>query len=176
MQTLSCIPVALCIVLIGCAPSGPAPDTEFADAQAEADEATAVDFSGAVLRPCALLTREEVAAAIGPLTGDPVQPVEQAADTAESRCVWRSAEEHALVLAASGEGGMERLGAIEPYETPAIEGDWDEARLQGCCLLHAVGDDVLLSLDFSAAPMALAQAGQLMDLALARRHEPPDTP
>ena len=176
MRPLACIALALCAVLIGCSRSGPASDMEFADAQAEADEATAVDFSGAVLRACALLSREEVVAAIGPLIGEPVQPPEDAADTAESRCVWRGAEDRELVLAASGEGGRERLGAIEPDAAPAIEGHWDDARLQGCCLLHAVADDVLLSLDFSAARLDLAQAATLMDLALARRHEPLDTP
>jgi len=166
----------LCVALLACSPPDAAPDTELADAMAEADEATAMTFGGPPLQPCALLSRAEVAAAIGPLAGDPVQPPEDAADTAEARCLWRAEGDRVLSLAGSGEGGPERLAVLEAAEPVPVEGAWDDARLQGCCLLHAVADDVLLSLDFSAAGIDLARAAKLMDLALARRHDPLDAP
>ena len=95
--------------LIACSPAGPAGDGELADALAEADEATVADFSGAMPRPCALLSRAEVEAAIGPLSGAAVQPPEQATDVAEARCQWQGGEGRVLRLAASGEGGLERF-------------------------------------------------------------------
>ena len=163
--------------MVGCSPDrAPVRASELADAQAQADEATAVDFSGRSLNACGLLAREEVASAIGPLAGEPVAPAEDAADTAEGRCVWHGSDGRALSVAASEEGGAERLAAIPPGAVPAVSGSWEQARLQGCCLLHAVKDDAMVSLDFSAAGLELAQAAGLAERALARVHEPLDSP
>jgi len=154
----------------------PTPDQELADAQAEADEATAADFRGPLIQACELLSRDEVQAVLGPLANPPDSPPEDASDTAESRCVWHGAEDRALSLAASHEGGAERIALIEPHSVPEVSGTWEQARLQGCCLLHAVKDEAMLSLDFSAARIDAAQAGKLMDLALSRVHEPLESP
>lgn len=153
-----------------------APDQELADALAEADEATAMDFSGPPLQACGLLSRDEVQAVIGVLAGPPVSPPEDAADTAEARCVWHGTEDRALSIAASREGGSERLAALEVAAPAGMAGSWEAARLQGCCLLHAVKDEAMVSLDFSAAGMEPAQAAKLMDLALSRVHEPLESP
>jgi hypothetical protein len=166
--------VALCAALIACSRIGPSPETELADAQAEADEATATDLSGSTLAACGLLTRAEVQAAIGPLSDEPASPPEDPNDTAEGRCLWHGADGRVLGLAASGEGGDERIGAIQPSTTAQIPGDWEQARLQGCCLLHAVKNEALLTLDFSSARIDLEQAAKLMNAALARAHEPLD--
>lgn len=168
--------VMLCTALVACSRGGPSQDVELADAQAEADAATAVDFGRGVPPACGLLARTELQDAIGALTGEPESPPEDAADTADTRCVWRGADERMLVLSASGEGGTERISAIEPYTAVQIQGEWDQARLQGCCLLHAMKEEALLSLDFSSARITLEQAAKLMDLALLRLHEPLDTP
>ncbi len=176
MRKLLCL-AALCGVLVACSRDvARSPDQELADAQAEADEATAADFSGPPLQACALLSLDEVQSAIGPLAGSPVSPPEEASDTAEARCVWHGSEDRALSIAASHEGGADRIAAIEPHSTPAVPGSWEQARLQGCCLLHAVKEEAMLSLDFSAARIDLAQAAKLMDLALSRVHEPLESP
>lgn len=177
MRKLLCLAAACGLLMIACSRDAVrTPDQELADALAEADDATAADFSGPPLQACGLLSREEVQAAIGLLAGPPVSPPEDAADTAEARCVWHGTGDRALSIAASREGGTERLGAIEFAATPDVAGSWEEARLQGCCLLHAVKDEAMLSLDFSAARIDLAQAARLMDLALSRVHEPLESP
>lgn len=167
---------ALCAALVACSGGGPSQDVELADAQAEADAATAVDFGRAAPPACGLLARTEVQEAIGALIGEPESPPEDAADTAETRCLWRGADDRMIALSASGEGGAERIAAIEPYAALEIAGEWDQARLQGCCLLHAVKDEALLSLDFSSARIDLAGAATLMNAAIARVREPLDTP
>jgi hypothetical protein len=169
--------VAVALV-VGCSRNITAPaDPQLADAQAQADEITAAaDFGGGQLDACRLLSRGEVEAAIGALSGPPQSPPEDASDTAEGRCVWRGQDGRVLAIAASGEGGSERLGAIQAYAVVGAMGDWEDARLQGCCLLHAEKDESMVSLDFSAAAIDLAQAAKLVDLALPRVHEPLETP
>jgi hypothetical protein len=174
MRRLWCL-AALCGVLGACSRDAARfPDPELADAQAQAEE-SAAGFQTTSLAACGLLSRDEVQAAMGPLAGPPTTPPEDAQDTAQGRCVWRGEDGRALALAASDEGGAERLAAIEPYAVVGVMGDWQEARLQGCCLLHAVKDEAMVSLDFSSARIELAQAARLMDRALARVHEPLDT-
>jgi hypothetical protein len=177
MRKLLCLAAAWGLLMVACSRDAVrAPDQELADTLAEADEATAMDFSGPPLQACGLLSQEEVSGAIGALAGPPVSPPEDAADTAEARCVWHGTDDRALLIAASREGGTERLAALESAAAPDVTGSWEEARLQGCCLLHAVKEEAMLSLDFSAARIDLAAAAKLMDLALSRVHEPLESP
>jgi len=96
--------------------------------------------------------------------------------TSDSRCAWRSADGKELTIGGAREGGTERLAAIEPYTAAKITGVWDQARLEGCCKLHAVKDEALVTIDFSRAGVRLEQVAQLMNEALARLHEPIDSP
>jgi len=178
MRTFTFV-VVLIAGLAGCSRGGGAgsngSDVELADALAEADEATAVSFTGAPLAICELLSTAEVELAIGTLSA-PARPLpEEATDSSEARCEWRGSEGRVLSLAGAREGAAERLAAIEPYTAADISGQWDQARLQGCCLLHASREEALLSLDFSSARLALEPAGKLMSMALARVHEPLET-
>jgi len=175
MRPTARLPFIACVLLAACSRNAsPHFDADLADAQAQAEEATAVDFSGQALDACGLLSREEVAEAIGTLSGDPVSPPDDASQSAEGRCVWHGADGRELTLAASDEGGMERLAAVQPSAAPGVSGKWDEGRLQGCCLLHAVKDEAMVSLDFSAARIDLAQGARLVERALGRVHEPSD--
>lgn len=174
MRSNPCLVVAIAL-LAACSRGGaPLPETDLADAQAQADEATAADFGAPSLDACGLLSRDEVTAAIGALAGDPESPPENAADTAEGRCIWRAVDGRSLSVAASDEGGAERIAAIQPSSAPGVSANWDEARLQGCCLLHAVKDEAMVSLDFSLARIDVAQAARLVERALGRVHEPFD--
>ena len=155
-----------------CSQGGGASDVELADAMAAADEATAQDFTGALLPACGLLATEEVEVLLGELSGPAVRLAEDVEDTSDARCSWRAADGRELVIGGASEGGVERLAAIEPYTAAEIPGDWEQARLEGCCILHAVKEQVLVTLDFSRARLHLEQAATLMNAALARVHDP----
>ena len=119
-----------------------------------------------------LLATAEVEAAMGETTGPPVRLAEDVNDTSDARCSWRGVDGRELIIGGASEGGPERIAAIEPYTAADIPGAWEQARLEGCCILHAVQGQVLGTLDFSKARIELAQATVLMNAALGRVHDP----
>jgi hypothetical protein len=69
--------------------------------------------------------------------------------------------------AAMAEGaGMK--GKLPLPDGATFEGDWDEAKTVGCCLLYAMLGDQMVDLDFAATHLDMKQAATLVNASLKR--------
>src|SRR5262249_16264232 len=63
-------------------------------------------------------------------------------------------------------------GLVHLADGAEVSGEWDEARVVGCCLFAALRGDQLVRVDVGSSNATLAQAAKLADAALKRIDHP----
>ena len=131
--------------------------------------------------PCELLTRAEAEAVLGPLTVAPYRAVENGARVFErgNACAYYSAGHRAFVVIpewtdgamtfklSKGVGGF--IGAVVPLDKTAIEGPWDEGRVDGTTgMLMFLKGDRNLRVDYLTSSTDRAGALKLAATAMQR--------
>lgn len=186
--------------LVGCgqhdqtaAASGAAPSAGMADSATTA----AADLAAGAPDPhdpCRLVTQAEAEAFLGaPLAGPPYLSGNPIGDRAElpdpegSVCWYVSADNHNFTVTAEWEQGATISAGVAAHTASAeaatkgmlklqngteLSGDWDEAKLNGCCGFSALQGDSLVEIDFGGSMAGVEQAAALADKALARLAAP----
>jgi hypothetical protein len=143
---------------------------------------------------CRLITQAEAEAVLGaPLAGVPYLAGQPNGDSAgmpqegADVCWYSTADNHSLAVSAewenagaisAGVGGRlakgEKAsgGLLKLQNGTEMTGDWDEAKLTGCCTLTAILGDSSVDIDFGASKATEAQAGELANKALGRLTAP----
>lgn len=170
------------------------PASSSADGLADSADLAAADLAAAQAPdpedPCRLLEPGEVEAVLGaPLAGAPFRAGQPNGDSAGipdetgNWCWYETATHRNLAVAATWENGGAILGGIAGHLDKAetagggllklqdgseLSGDWDEAKVTGCCDFIALQGDAYVEIDVGGSPATLAQAGELANLALPR--------
>lgn len=144
--------------------------------------------------PCRLLEVKEIEAVLGPLAGPPYR-TRDASDDGEpdgngDACRYDARDMRSLTAAVTWSGGGVALrvvwlpGAAVPEQVKGqlpkgflpegvdIAGEWDEARVIGCCRILALRGDSLVALDYAASRATPEQAARLLNGALPRLDKP----
>ena len=137
---------------------------------------------------CGLLKVEEVEAVMGKLAVPPFQIGNKGPEVGGDRCGYRTADLREMQIGVTTEGGATLLkmmalpsgmakdatlkGKLPLPEFADIAGDWDEARIIGCCNLNALLGDAMIDLNFAGTKLTMEQAAQLMNSALPRIRKP----
>lgn len=164
-----------------------------ADGMADSATTAAADLAAGAPNPhdpCSLLTLAEAEAFLGaPLAGPPYLSGNPIGDRAEvpdadgSVCWYSTADNRNFTVTAEWEQGgtisagvaahadkaeAASKGLLKLKDGTELTGDWDEARLNGCCDFSAVQGDSLVEIDFGGSMATTEQAAALADKALAR--------
>ena len=161
------------------------------DGDAESgDTATASESSesSSGMDPCALLEVAEVEGVMGKLAGPPYRRGQDGPEVGGMACRYDTADGRSIKLGAMSEGagaimkfiampaGMAQdaglKGKLPIPEGATFGGDWDEARIVGCCVLNAMLGDAMVDLDFTASKLEMKQAATLVNMALGRLSKP----
>jgi hypothetical protein len=140
------------------------------------------------LDPCALLEASEVEATLGKLAGPPYRLGQDGPEAGGKNCRYDAADGRSIKLGAMTEGagaimkfmglpaGMAKdagmKGKLPLPDGATFGGDWDEARIVGCCILNAMLGDAMVDLDFTASRLDMKQAATLVNTALGRLGKP----
>lgn len=173
----------LLVLLAGCGHSESSDAVQMGSAANE-------DQSAAEPRdPCGLLPQKDVESALGaglavppyraPLNGPPQADGED--------CVYETADFHRIVLEPTWTGGPSTLrmygmaqgmvdqkmkGALSLGQGATVAGDWDEAKITGCCTLLVLLGDTMISIDIGSSNASLEQAATLANTALGHLGKP----
>lgn len=147
--------------------------------------------------PCRLLEPKEVEAVLGaPLAGAPYLGTNPDGDSGPTPnptgnvCWYYTADDRNLTIQAEWtdagainagiSGNLAKAeaatkGMLKLQDGTELTGDWDEARMRGCCTLVAMQGDSMVEINFAGSLTATAeQAGALANKALARLNKPLD--
>ncbi len=144
--------------------------------------------------PCRLLTVAEVEAVLGsklvvpPYRGsNPLGDSNGLPQDDGSVCWYVGKDNHNLTAQADWEnagavtaavsrelanGESASGGILKLQDGSELVGDWDEARLRGCCALQAMLGDASVEIEFGGSQATEEQAGELANKALARLTKP----
>ena len=144
--------------------------------------------------PCRLITQAEAEAFLGaPLAGPPYLSRNPIGDGAEvpdddgNVCWYSTADNHNFTVTAEWEQGgtisagvaanadraeAATKGLLKLKDGSELTGDWDEARLDGCCDFSALQGDSLVEIDFGGSMASTEQAAALANKALGRLSAP----
>jgi len=190
----------LSVTLVACNKPDTAAGTATGGLADSADTAAA-DLSGRQANaapdphdPCRLLTVAEVEAVLGSkLIGPPFRGSNPIGDAAlwpqddgsvcwyvgkDNRNITAQADwENAGAITAAvsrelAEGESASGGILKLQDGTELVGDWDEARVRGCCAFQAMLGDASVEIEFGGSQATEAQAGELANKALARLTQP----
>jgi hypothetical protein len=151
-----------------------------------ASPGTATSSSGSVGAedPCSLLEPKEVEALLGgPLAVPPFLSRDGVPKRDGSACEYEDADFHSItvdVVWASGAMAFKMLGALQAMvdqqakglvhlaDGTDLAGEWDEARVMGCCGFAALRGDQLITVDVGGSNATITVAASLADAALKR--------
>ena len=167
-----------------------------ADAQLAAKESkgNSDDHRPGERDPCTVLDAADVEAVIGKLAGPPFRtngPNSLDADPKGSACRYETANFRSLGVDVAWSGG----GTLQSMAAPAenlvaklgmkgklpkgavpegveIAGDWDEAKLMGCCQFTAYFADAMISVEFSQSRATVEQVVPLVNKIIAHIEKP----
>ncbi|MEO8162114.1 MAG: hypothetical protein ABI588_11910, partial [Arenimonas sp.] len=190
----------LSVTLAACNKTGTAPGAATGGLADSADTAAA-DLSGTQASaapdphdPCRLLTAPEVEAVLGSkLIGPPYRSSNPMGDSAArpqdsgSVCWYVGKDNHNITVMpywenagaisagvsgtlAKAEGASK--GMLKLQDGTELTGDWDEAKITGCCALQAILGDASVEIEFGGSVATPEQAGELANKALARLTQP----
>lgn len=178
-RTISALVLMLVLITTGCDQQ-----QEPAEAPPGAPPATAAaDASG----PCSLLTAEEVFAVIGPLAGAPYRAGGMPPDVEGDMCRYETETLRSLVVNVVWVDGASNIsmmnmmqgaikdgkaGELKLINGTTLTGEWDEARLMGCCEFNALRGDQLVTIDFAGTNADLTQVVSLVNAAILRLEKP----
>ena len=144
--------------------------------------------------PCGLLTAAEVESVLGSkLVGPPYRGSNPIGDSAPwpsdngSVCWYVGKDNHNLTIQADwanagaisagvsdalakAEGASKHM--LKLQDGTELTGDWDEARMRGCCALYTILGDASVEIEFAGSLATPEQAGELANKALARLSQP----
>jgi hypothetical protein len=174
--------------LQGCSRGGGDSGREAAAEFEAQTEAEAAANAAPEVNPCGLLKVEEVEAVMGRLAVPPFQIGQNGPEVGGMRCGYRTADLREIQVGVTPDGGAALLkmmalpagmaqdanlkGKLPLPEFADIAGDWDEARIVGCCIVNALLGDAMVDLNFAGSKLTMAQAAQLVNAALPRIGEP----
>ncbi|MCB1698913.1 MAG: hypothetical protein KDI34_22040 [Halioglobus sp.] len=175
--------ISALILMIVLATSGCDQQQDTAEAQPDSPPVTAADAPG----PCSLLTAEEVSAVIGPLAGAPYRAGGMPPDVDGDICRYETETLRSLTVSVVWVDGARKIsmmnmiqgaindgkaGELKLINGTTLTGEWDEARLMGCCEFNALRGDQLVTVDFAGTDANLTQTASLVDVALPRLEKP----
>lgn len=174
----------------GTATGGLADSADTAAADLSGTQASAADPED----PCRLLTAAEVEAVLGskligpPYRGyNPIGDLAPDPDDTGSVCWYVGKDNRNLTVQADWEnagaitaavsrelakGESASGGILKLQDGTELVGDWDEARVRGCCALQAMLGDASVEIEFGGSQATPEQAGELANKALARLTQP----
>jgi hypothetical protein len=195
---LACL--VLLVVATGCSKTE-TPTAPTANGLADSADTAAADLAGNQLAaapdphdPCRLLQPAEVEAVLGSkLIGPPYRGSNPIGESAEwpqdegSVCWYMGKDnrnltvqadwENAGAISAGVSGTLAKAegaskGMLKLQDGSEIVGDWDEAKMRGCCAFEALQGDSSVEIEFGGSLATPAQAGELANKALARLSAP----
>ena len=150
--------IVVALLTIGCGQSSPPSATNDGSA-APAPVRQSLSEKDA----CSLLEPREVEAALGsPLGTRPFLSDQGVPDSEGSACAYEDSSLHRITVAVEWEGaariftlsgGMQSMaekatnGAIHLADGSDLAGEWDEARVMGCCIFVALRGDQMVTID-----------------------------
>lgn len=182
-----------------CADRGPAPTSGNngvvdSAATAAADLAAATPSAPDPHDPCRLLTAGEVEAVLGaPLVGAPYLTTNPEGDsggvpddtgyvcwysTKSNRNLGISAEwKDAGAISSAVNSNVAKAenaarGMLKLQDGSELTGDWDEAKMRGCCTISALQGDRMVEINFGGSLASEAEVATLVNAALARMDKP----
>jgi hypothetical protein len=178
----------LCAALCGCALAacGRAASPPSGQSDTTASPGTATSSSGSVGAedPCSLIEPKAVEALLGgPLAVPPFLSRDGVPKRDGSACEYEDADFHSITVDVSwdhGAIGFKMLGALGAMvdqqakglvhlaDGTDLAGEWDEARVMGCCGFWALRGDQLIMVDVGGSNATIAGAASLADAALKR--------
>ena len=177
--------MSLGLALLGCSRSG---DSDGNGGGGDSDHEATAGNEAPELDACGLLKVEEVEAAMGKLAVPPFRIGNNGPEVGGIRCGYRTADLREVQIGVTTEGGAALLkmmalpagmaqganlkGKLPLPEFADIAGDWDEARIIGCCNLNALLGDAMIDLNFAGSKLTMEQAAQLVNAALPRIGKP----
>jgi hypothetical protein len=134
---------------------------------------------------CSLLEPKEVEAALGAMLATPPFLSRDGIPTHDgSACQYEDASLHNITIDVEWDGGatvFKMSGALQSLvnqtaakglvhlaEGADVAGEWDEARVVGCCSFVALRGDQMVTIDVGGSKAPMAAAASLADLALKR--------
>jgi hypothetical protein len=137
---------------------------------------------------CSLLDPKEVAAVLAaPLAVQPFLSRDGKPVRGGSTCKYEDANLHSVTIDVEWENGAMMWKMVGSFQAMAdqgakglvhladgsdLAGEWDEARVQGCCRFMALRGDQLVTIDVGATKATIASAARLADAALKRLDKP----
>ena len=190
----------LTLALAACNKPGTAAGTA-SDGLADSADTAAADLSGTPANvapdphdPCRLLTVAEVEAVLGsklvvpPYRGsNPIGDSNGLPQDDGSVCWYVGKDNRNLTAQADwenagavtaavsrelAEGESASGGILKLQDGTELVGDWDEARVRGCCAFQAMLGDASVEIEFAGSLATVEQAGTLANKALARLTQP----
>ncbi|MEP7243751.1 MAG: hypothetical protein ABI885_08690 [Gammaproteobacteria bacterium] len=188
-RSLACM-AALLLVLAtgGCTKGSDSNSANSGEAASSNEGSDDSDASSSGMDPCALLEGTEVEAALGKLAGPPYRAGGDGPEAGGSSCMYEATGGRTLKLGAAWDGaasifkmlampaamaqGAGLKGKLPLPDGVTFEGEWDEARTVGCCLLYAMIGDQMVDIDFASTHLDMKQAAALANAALKRLEKP----
>lgn len=137
---------------------------------------------------CSLLDPKEVEAVLAaPLAVPPFLSRDGKPEGGGSSCKYEDANLHSVTIDVEWENGammwkmvgsfqgmadQRAKGLVHLADGSDLAGEWDEARVQGCCHFMALRGDQLVTIDVAGTTATIASAGKLADAALKRLDKP----
>jgi hypothetical protein len=142
-------------------------------------------MAGAEKDHCSLLDPKEVEAVLGaPLATPPFLSRDGVPTRDASSCEYQDANLHSITIDVEWDGGAMAFkmygafqgtvdqtaakGLVHLAEGADVAGEWDEARVVGCCSFVALRGDQMITIDVGGSRASIADAAKLADSALKR--------
>ena len=177
------------VSLLGCSkPAGESAASKLPAATADRHATVADDEDKGDGDPCSLLVATEVEAVLGESLGTPpfVDTDDSASRDQACRYVGNDLREVRVEVTWSGANmvwnmlgrlqgaiNQQAKGMLKLADGSELSGEWDEARVQGCCQFMALRGDQIVAVDVAGSKAGIAQAARLVDAALKRIDQPP---
>ncbi len=182
-----CLIASFGLVLAACSKPGSDP-AQSAPAASVADthETVADDEEAKEGDPCSLLEPKEVEAVLGQPLGTPPF-VDTASDARDKGCQYVGNDLQGLSVDVTWSGAtmvwkmfsmvqgalnQHMKGMLKLADGTELAGEWDEARVQGCCTFMALLGDQIVAVNVAGSKAVIKDAAALADAALKRIDKP----
>lgn len=169
------------IIVTGCGRSSP-PREQSSTSSPNADSSGPKD-------ECSLLEPKEVEAVLGaPLATPPFLSRDSVPTRDGNACEYEDANLHNITVAVEWDGGAMAFkmygafqglvnqtaakGLVHIAEGADVSGEWDEARVVGCCTFVALRGDQMVTIDIGGSKAPMTSAAKLADVAIKRLQHP----
>jgi hypothetical protein len=168
------------LALAACGRSSSSSDPSKTPATSSSHETAGAEKDG-----CSLLDPKEVEAVLGaPLATPPFLSRDGVPQRDGSACEYQDANLHSITIDVEWDGGAMAFkmygafqgvvdrsaakGLVHLADGADVAGEWDEARVVGCCIFVAMRGDQMVTIDVGSSKAPMAAAAKLADSALKR--------